>query len=233
MHTAEYEWKDIPGSSHHFFLTRIHELGSGLKVLDLGTGRGELGRRIRSHCRLLVGIEKESVAAEIARPFYDELIVGSVTEAGISWRESFDLIILGDILEHLAEPENYLKIIRSYLNDKGCLLVSVPNVANITVRLGLLFGRFNYQPKGILDRTHLRFYTLKTARKEIEQAGFSILRVRATSMPLELALPWLTRTPFLPGVRLASQILAKVFPRLFGYQFFFEAIPMGIEPGGA
>lgn len=231
MNKSKYVWKDIPGSSHQIFLARIHALGSELKVLDIGTGRGELGRRIRSRCQLLVGIEKDPITAEIARPFYDDLIIGSVTETNISWIEPFDLIILGDILEHLAEPGNYLKKIRSYLKDNGHILISVPNVANITVRLGLLIGRFDYQSRGILDRTHLHFYTLKSAREEIEKAGYLISRTRATPMPVELALPFLAKTPFLSGVRLATQFLTNVFPRLFGYQFFFEAIPIHIEQG--
>lgn len=229
MDTTEYKWKDIPGSSHQILLTRVLELGFDLKVLDLGAGRGELGRRIRSNCQLLVGIENNSVTAEIARPFYDDLIVGNVMEVRPTWAQSFDLIILGDILEHLAEPENCLKVIQLYLNDTGRILVSVPNVANITVRLGLLFGRFNYQPKGIMDRSHLHFYTLETARKQIEQAGYVITKTKATPMPIELGLPWLARTPMLASIRLSIQFLAQIFPKLFGYQFVFEAMSNHIE----
>jgi len=74
------------------------------------------------------------------------------------------------------------------LDSRGLLLISVPNVANITVRLALLFGRFEYTERGILDRTHVRFYTSRTAREMIDRAGYEIVAEKVTVMPLELVL---------------------------------------------
>jgi SAM-dependent methyltransferase len=220
----------MPGSSHQLVLAFIAGCSPKPRVLDLGTGKGELAKRVRPYCSFLAGIENDAIAAEQARPFFDHLEVADVRDVDRLFKEPFDLVVLGDILEHLPEPEIVLRKIHRLVKDRGRLLVSVPNVANVTVRLGLLFGRFNYQDKGILDRTHLRFYTRRTARKLLEEAGCVICRSEATPMPLELALPWLRGTPLIPPIRVLTQILAKLFPALFGYQFFFEATIKRKEP---
>jgi hypothetical protein len=77
----------------------------------------------------------------------------------------------------------------------------VPNVANITVRLALLFGRFNYMERGILDRTHLRFFTHKTARELLEHAGYAILEERLTVMPIELVVGLSSKSWMMPGAQ--------------------------------
>ena len=95
----------------------------------------------------------------------------------------FERVVLLDILEHLNEPEKLLRQCHEVLEPDSQLIVSVPNIANITVRLMLLFGQFNYTARGILDRTHVRFFTRKTARRFVEQSGFTILEERLTVMP--------------------------------------------------
>lgn len=218
-----YEWKDMPGSSHQLALAFIAGRSPKPRVLDLGTGKGELAKRARPYCSFLAGIESDVVAAEQARPYFDHLEVADVREVDRFFKDPFDLVVLGDILEHLPQPDILLRKIHPLVKERGRLLVSVPNVANVTVRLGLLFGRFNYQDKGLLERTHLRFYTRRTARKLLEEAGCTICRSEATPMPLELAIPWLRGSPLVQPFRVLTQILAKLFPTLFGYQFFFEA----------
>jgi SAM-dependent methyltransferase len=153
-------------------------------------------------------------------------VTGDLLE-GISgpWRETFDVIVAGDILEHLPRPEVLLGSLKPLLKPGGVLLLSLPNVANVTVRLGLLLGRFTYAPRGILDRTHLRFYTRATGRALLEDNGFRIASVETTAMPLELAFPALARPPLAPLARGASLLAARVWPTLFGYQFVFEAAP--------
>ncbi len=107
----------------------------------------------------------------------------------------------------------------------GVLLVSLPNVANVTVRLALLLGRFDYAPRGILDATHLRFFTRRTGRALLESAGYRVAWESATAMPVELALPALGRPPLAPLVRGSALLSAWIWPTLFGYQFVFEAVP--------
>ena len=91
------------------------------------------------------------------------------------------------------------------------------------MRLGLLFGRFHYAPRGILDRTHLRFFTRATGRALLEESGYRVLSIDATAMPLELALPALSRPPLAGVVRAAALAATRLWPTLFGYQFVYEA----------
>ncbi len=131
----------------------------------------------------------------------------------------------GDILEHLADPGRVLTLLRRFVDPAGVLLVSLPNVANVTVRLSLLLGRFDYAPRGILDATHMRFFTRRTGRALLESHGFRAASVTATAMPVELALPLLGRPPLAAPVRGGALLLARIWPTLFGYQFVWEAVP--------
>ncbi len=146
---------------------------------------------------------------------------------GISrpWKEPFDVVVAGDVLEHLPRPEDLLSALKPLLAPGGTLLVSLPNVANVTVRAALLAGRFPYADRGILDRTHLRFYTRASARGLLAAAGFQVRWETATAMPVELAIPALGRPPIAAPVRGAARLLAAGWPTLFGYQFVFEASP--------
>ena len=139
------------------------------------------------------------------------------------WREKFDVIVAGDVLEHLPSPEALLARLTPLLAPGGTLLASLPNVANVTVRAALLFGSFPYADRGILDRTHLRFYTRETARALLETSGLRVTSEAATAMPVELALPALGRPPIAGAVRAGASALARALPALFGYQFVFEA----------
>ena len=221
---SRYPWKEIPGSSHDVLLSRITSLGEGLSVLDVGFGAGHLARRIRARCRYLAGIELDPDAATEGAVFFDDPLVNDVV-SGLAgpWREPFDVIVAGDILEHLPEPGLALTLLRPLLRPEGRLLVSLPNVANVTVRLGLLFGRFPLSDRGILDRTHLRFFTRKTGRELLQQNGFQVLREIPTAMPFELVLPFLGRSPLATPVRAAARLLALTWPGMFGYQIVYEA----------
>lgn len=221
-----YPWKEIPGSSHVILLERVLARGSGLAVLDLGFGAGHFAQRIRPACRYLAGLELDrSAAAEGAR-FFDEAVTGDIFEGIVTrWKEPFDVVVAGDVLEHLPRPEELLGALRPLLKPGGILLVSLPNVANVTVRASLLAGRFPYADRGILDRTHLRFYTRASARALLEGSGFRIGWQTATAMPVELALPALGKPPLAGLVRSGARLFSAAWPTLFGYQFVFEASP--------
>jgi SAM-dependent methyltransferase len=132
----------------------------------------------------------------------------------------FDSVLLMDVLEHLPDPAPVLAEARRLLRPGGRLFVSVPNVANLTVRLALLFGRFEYGDRGIMDRTHLRFFTRKSALRMLRNAGFEVVRHEMTVMPLEVVIGSPDRNPL---IRLAHWILILctwLMPGLFGYQTF-------------
>lgn len=147
------------------------------KVLDVGCATGKLLEELKSKkdC-YTVGIEADKEESQEAKIRCDQLIEGDIEKlqdlpfpAGF-----FDVIIFADVLEHLKRPDEVLKKTKPYLKDNGYLLASIPNVAFLSVRLNLLFGNFDYTEYGLLDKSHLRFFTLKTVKKLIEEQGYSI-----------------------------------------------------------
>jgi len=159
-------------------------LGGGLKVLDVGCGSGRLGENLRlvKNC-YVVGIEIDDQAVSLAKQRLDDLIVADVEKLNtLPYPEKyFDVIVFVDVLEHLKRPEKALAFLKEYLKDNGYVIASIPNVANWTVRLKFLLGRWNYKERGLLDKTHVRFFTLETAKKLIEDRGFKIVRLKCTS----------------------------------------------------
>lgn len=222
----KYPWKEIPGSSHAILERRILSLPEGQRLLDLGFGAGFLARRVRPRCSYLAGIEADPEAAREGTPCFDRVVVGDLLEGlRAPWPHPFDVVVAGDILEHLADPGEALRAVRGLMAPAGLLLVSLPNVANVTVRASLLVGRFPYAERGILDATHLRFFTRASGRALLQTSGFSVERVTATAMPLELAVPLLGRPPIAPLARGSAIAAARFLPTLFGYQFVYEARP--------
>ena len=133
----------------------------------------------------------------------------------------FDRVLLQDVLEHVRDPMRVLTDCHGLLDAQGLLLVSVPNVANITVRLSLLFGRFEYAERGILDKTHLRFFTRKSARRMIEQAGYEIVAEKVSVMPIELALGLPADNLLMRAGNAVLAVCTKILPQLLGYQLLF------------
>ena len=222
-HAEKYVWKEIPGSSHDRLRNRILELPGNLRLLDLGAAGGHLGRAVRSRCSFLAGVEPDGSLPASAREGYDDWRVVDALQAG-DWSEPFDVVVCADVLEHLSDPGSMLGRIREWLAPGGILLASIPNVANVSIRAALLLGRFEYTDRGILDRTHVSFYTRASGRRLLEGHGFEVVAAIPTAMPYELAVPALGRGPAGALTRAFAQGTARAWPTLFGYQFVFEAI---------
>lgn len=194
-------------------------------ILDVGFGAGELARRVKDRCRHLAGIEFDAGAAQQSAHLFDRWIEGDLVPALKERFDTlFDVIVAADVLEHLPDPGTVLNLLGPLLAPEGRLLVSLPNIANISVRLALLFGRFDYTPRGILDQTHLRFFTRRTGQALLEAHGFRVVDTVPTAMPVELAVPALGRPPLAPVVRGGAVLAARMLPGLFGYQFVYEAV---------
>jgi hypothetical protein len=108
-------------------------------------------------------------------------------------------------------------------------MISVPNVANITVRVALALGKFEYSERGIMDKSHLRFFTRKTARELLADSGFDVVEERATTMPLDLALGLPSKNLVVRGLNRALAFLTALFPRLLGYQWVFVVEPRTVS----
>jgi SAM-dependent methyltransferase len=223
--SSRYGWKAIPGSSHEILKRRLLSIPRESSVLDLGAGTGHLGFAVRAHVFHLTGVEADPLAASsVEAATYDRWITARLSPE-LSVGRVFDVIVCADILEHLASPEEMLCAIRGWLKPQGTILLSIPNVANITVRIALLSGRFSYSDRGLLDRTHLRFFTRRSAIDLVAGCGLRVDRVTATAMPVELAWPLLGRFLLRPLSRALTMAAARLWPTLFGYQFVIEARP--------
>jgi len=203
-----------PGSVHEKIISWV---GSNRTVLDVGCASGYLGAEIKKMNNKVFGIEISAKAAEEAKMALDSVLVGNIEEIDLPYAEKqFDVIICADVLEHLFNPSVVLEKLRKYLKDDGFMIISVPNIAHWSIRLELLFGRFDYQKSGILDDGHIRFYTAKNIRKAIHAAGFDVVSDESV-----LSLPkGFNRLFNYIGL---SKLIRFVFPNLFIAQFLFLA----------
>jgi SAM-dependent methyltransferase len=146
-------------------------------VLDLGCGSGQLGKRLIELNRAaeVVGVEIFEAAAINASKYYNKVIAGDIENLELPYREYFDYIVCGDILEHLRDPWVTLQRVHGWLKPDGILIASIPNVRYWRVLRDLVFkGRWEYVDSGIMDITHLRFFTRKTFTDALEGKRFSI-----------------------------------------------------------
>lgn len=204
-------------SSHAKIVARVPP---GTVVLELGSGAGEIGEALRQKgCRITgVDLEPPRVASAYERFLRQDMDAGLVLPDDLA----FDVALLADVLEHLRSPEAALLAVRNRLKLSGRLIASTGNVAFWYYRLSLLFGRFEYAPRGILDQTHVRLYTLRSFRRLLSQAGFMVVRVDATPIPLPSLHPVFRSAPW-SWLHAFSHLLASVWKRLFAYQFILEA----------
>jgi O-antigen biosynthesis protein len=145
------------------------------RVLEVGCAGGELGRLLRARGHHVTGIELVPDMAERAQRWLDHVETADVETDGFPFPpNSFDAIIFADVLEHLIDPWRVLCEAVAVLADGGVVVASIPNVQNIDVLRRLLRGRWEYRERGILDRGHLRFFTLHTTRDLFTQAGLTL-----------------------------------------------------------
>jgi SAM-dependent methyltransferase len=177
---------------------------------------------VREHFGRTIGFEFNSDCLPDLCTHFDQAVIADL-ERVKSLPSNIDAIVLADVLEHLRNPAGALELVRKALRDDGRVFISVPNIANVTVRLGLLFGIFEYRDRGILDHTHLRFYTKRTIRREVENAGFRIIDMGGSSVPIRLIVGRYTPEPLL---RLGEKLLVwltRAWRGLFAYQIILVA----------
>jgi len=163
------------------------------KVLDVGCGRASLSGEIKSQGYTVWGIESSKIACEIARKRIDILIECDLTNTcHVSQKiseERFDYIIFSDVLEHLYDPLAMLKYYKAFLRPGGRVLISLPNVCNWVMRLKFMVGIFKYEDTGVMDRTHVRFFTFRTAQILVKEAGLIITKVDSDPYLIRAVLP--------------------------------------------
>lgn len=202
-----------PYSSHQLVLDQAR---GARTILDVGCSAGVLARDLKAQGSTVDGIEYDAIAAEEARQVCRTVLVGDLESMDLGSLDpaGYDAVLCADIIEHLRDPVAALARLRPHLKPGGKLVISVPNIANWSMRLTHLAGRWDYQERGLMDRTHLRFFTLRTIRATVEQAGYEV-----TAVDVSVPLPALRREPF---NRLAHA-LGKAWKNLLGYQFIVTA----------
>lgn len=159
-----------------FLVERIQrESENAFKVLEIGCDLGATLVEIQNDypkCETY-GLDINKVAIEIATHI-TQAKEGNIDELQIPFAEKFDYIILGDVLEHLRHPEEVVQMCRNMLNENGSIIASIPNVMHISVIEQLIDGRFRYSDAGLLDRTHIHFFTYREIMELFLHAGYTI-----------------------------------------------------------
>ena len=168
------------------------------RVLELGCGEGAFAAayRARNPAAHYTGIEVHASSAAIAETRLDRLLTGdfeAMDDEEVSRGEPFDLIVMGDVLEHMADADRVLARLKALLAEDGHLLVSVPNVAHWTALFHLINGRWPAQDSGLFDRTHLRFFTLQSLTEALGRAGLRLVKgkTRRFLLDSETAEKWI------------------------------------------
>ncbi|HEV2099200.1 MAG TPA: class I SAM-dependent methyltransferase [Stellaceae bacterium] len=178
--TADYYAFDDVNHTVIDVLARLRRsLSDSPSLLDIGCGRGQLASAARHLTYRVTGIECHPDALEAAQDRVDELLsidlADKKTVAAELGERKFDVILFACVLEHIPDPLSALRFYRGFLKPDGRIVVSLPNIACWDRRLALLFGRFDYADSGIMDRTHLRFFTFSTAQALLREAGLATL----------------------------------------------------------
>jgi len=220
--SSRYTFKADRHSSHSIVLDWL-SAGQGRQLLDVGCADGVLSRHLTERGWRVTTIEGDPERASVAAAHCERLIVADLERQLPPIGGPFDAIVYADVLEHLTDPLNVLRELNASLTPGGRVVISLPNVAHLWVRLSLLLGHFDYADRGILDRGHLRFFTDRTLRALIAEAGLRILRRTATPVPLHQALPPRWHGGWLAPVQALNAAAARCLPRLLGYQFIVLA----------
>ncbi|HEV2785625.1 MAG TPA: class I SAM-dependent methyltransferase [Solirubrobacteraceae bacterium] len=197
-------------------------------VLDVGCASGGLLALLRPLAGHLAGLELSQTAASAAAQIGDQVVCGALEDPDLPFDPgSFDLVVLADVLEHLADPAAGLARAVGWCRPGGAVLVSVPNVAHWQARLTLLRGRWPQADSGTFDAGHLRWFTRDSLRALLEQAGLNEVELDAIVPALRNHL----KARLAERAEPAWQALGRRAPGLLGYQIVGIGRPAGLSPG--
>ena len=181
---SKYDTELDPANANTSHAQILDLVGGNKRVLDIGCATGYLARALVAQGCTVSGVEYDADAAEAGaagtRPAVGRRPRERLIWSSSSARDQFDALIFGDVLEHLRDPLAVLRKARPLLARGGCVVISVPNIAHGAARLALLKGRWEYRQLGLLDTTHLRFFTLASVRDMLREAGLAAVEVRRT-----------------------------------------------------
>ncbi len=182
-----YEVPVDPNDENNSHTFALNFIGYNKSVLEVGCSTGYLTKVMTERGCNVVGMDLDPDAAQRAERWAERVVVGNIDDGDV-WNyikdESFDVVVLGDVLEHLRDPLASLRQAVRKMKPDGYVVTSVPNFAHGDVRIAVLQGRFRYADTGLLDRTHLRFFTLESTRELLTQAGLVVVDTKRVVMPL-------------------------------------------------
>jgi len=187
----KYAFKEV--DLHNLEDSRTQQVlmvGANKKVLEIGPATGYITKSLRERGCDVTCVEIDAKAARIARKYASRMIRGDIETLDLTKAlkgERYDVILFGDALEHLKNPSAILQRVRPYLKRSGTIVATIPNVAHGSVRLLLLDGNFDPQPTGLLDSTHLHYYTRKTTLELFSTSGYSAKIVKEIKAPITAA----------------------------------------------
>lgn len=196
------------------------------RALDCGCATGDNARLLRERGWKVTGVTNNSSEIALARASCDDVLLADLNE-GLPFADdaSYDLVVLSHVLEHLVDPGTLLREMRQILSPGGRIAVALPNIAHYRQRFEFMRGRFEYTETGLLDSTHLRFYTVVTARRLLTDNGYVIARELADG-----GLPWWRLRRVLPPnllTRVNSRAVG-LLPNLIAGQALFVARPLSV-----
>jgi len=223
----EYALKQAD-SSHAIILRWLggREPGS---VLDLGCSGGVLSERIRGLGHKVTGVDLLELPGVHGR--VDRFIQANLDEGlpeDVAASGPYDVVVCGDILEHVRFPEMVLRDIREVLAPDGVLIASVPNFGHFYARTRTVLGLFDYDQRGVLDNGHVRFFMRRGIMRRLRQAGLDVVRQETTGLPLDV-LTGSGNGIVRRALRLIDRLVVTMWPTLFGYQFVYMCEPSALS----
>lgn len=221
-----YEYKPSPASSHGIVLELIPD-ERPLRILDVGCGPGWVAAELRRRGHHVTGVDAITTdgVGERTDAFVEaDLEVGIPDQVG----GDFDVVIAADVIEHVRQPDDLLADLAGRMTSSGMILASVPNFGHWYPRLRTVSGTFDYDQRGILDRTHLRFFTLRSFRRTVARTGLVTTAERYAGLPLDVLG---VDGPVGRLVETADRALTRLWPTMFAYQFVvrLEAAPHAVD----
>src|SRR4051812_18406231 len=212
---------ETPGSAHDLVLGLVEP---GSRVLEFGCATGYMSQALRGRLgATVVGVELDAEAARLAEEHCDRVLIGDAEELDLEAElggERFDAILFADVLEHLRDPAALLRRVRPLVAEGGAVTASIPNIAHASVRLSLLGGSFRYREQGLLDETHLRFFTREGVEDLFESSGYLVTHWLRRRLEVEE-----TEIPVPRGVPAEARAWATGDPEATTYQFVVRAVP--------
>ncbi|MHB8379487.1 MAG: class I SAM-dependent methyltransferase [Acidimicrobiales bacterium] len=175
---------DDDNNSHALMLRMV---GFNKRVLEAGCASGHVSEMLSAQGCTVVGIENDAAVVDPALPWLERVIIQNLDDDAL-WEElageTYDVILFGDVLEHLKDPLSALTHSVQHLNPAGIVVISVPNIAHADVKIALMKGTFPYTESGLLDQTHIYFFTKDSLIDLVRKAGLVVTEITRVVVPV-------------------------------------------------